>query len=338
MRIETGVSLKPYNTFALPATARTLVRIMHESDVRQVVDHPELGRAPKFILGGGSNIVLTRDMPDCVLKVEVRGCRLHEERADAWVVEAGAGEPWHAFVQWTLQQGWPGLENLALIPGTVGAAPVQNIGAYGVELRERFESLDTVDMVTGRTATLDASMCRFDYRDSVFKAALAGKSVITRVRLRLPKRWVPVLGYLDIERKVAETGIRAPSPQQVFDWVCEIRRAKLPDPATIGNVGSFFKNPVVTPDQCRDIITRDPHVVHYPMPDGNFKLAAGWLIDACGWKGKSIGGAGVYEKHSLVLVNRGGARGAEVVTLARAIQTSVYERFGIRLEPEPVVM
>jgi UDP-N-acetylmuramate dehydrogenase len=338
MRIESGVSLKPYNTFALPAHARTLVRIAQESDVRQVVDHPELGRAPKFILGGGSNIVLTRDLQACVLKVEVPGRRLWQETADAWIVEAGAGENWHEFVQWTLAQGWPGLENLALIPGTVGAAPVQNIGAYGVELKDRFESLDTVDLVTGRTATLDASMCRFDYRDSVFKGDLAGKSVITRVRLRLRKQWQPVLGYLDLERKLAETGIRAPTPQQVFGWICEIRSAKLPDPAATGNVGSFFKNPVVTPDQCRDIIARDPHVVHYPMPDGSFKLAAGWLIDACGWKGKSIGGAGVYEKHSLVLINRGEARGAEVVTLARAIQTSVYERFGIRLEPEPVVV
>jgi UDP-N-acetylmuramate dehydrogenase len=260
------------------------------------------------------------------------------ETPQYWVVEAGAGEVWHDFVQWTLAQGWPGLENLALIPGTVGAAPVQNIGAYGVELTDRFDSLDTVDLVTGRTARLDGAMCRFDYRDSVFKRDLAGKSVITRVRVRLPRQWQPVLGYLDLERKVAETGIVAPSPRQVFDWVCGIRGAKLPDPAATGNVGSFFKNPVVTPDQCRDIIARDPHVVHYPMPDGSFKLAAGWLIDACGWKGKSIGGAGVYEKHSLVLINRGEARGAEVVTLARAIQTSVYERFGIRLEPEPVVV
>src|SRR5262245_17503362 len=204
MRIESGISLKPYNTFALPAQARTLVRIAHESDVRQVVDHPELGRAPKFILGGGSNIVLTRDVQACVLKVEVPGRRLVEEREDAWIVEAGAGENWHQFVRYTLEQGWPGLENLALIPGTVGAAPVQNIGAYGVELKDRFESLDAVDLMTGRTTTLDAPMCRFDYRDSVFKAELAGKSVITRVRFRLPKQWQGVLGYLDLERKVAE--------------------------------------------------------------------------------------------------------------------------------------
>jgi UDP-N-acetylmuramate dehydrogenase len=185
---------------------------------------------------------------------------------------------------------------------------------------------------------LDASMCHFGYRDSVFKNLLAGKSIITRVRFRLPRPWQPVLGYLDLERKLHETGITHPDAQQIFDWICAIRRAKLPDPAQIGNAGSFFKNPVVSAEQCRDIIGRDPEIVHYPLPDGRFKLAAGWLIDACGWKGKSVGRAGVYERQALVLVNRGGASGAEVVTLARAIQESVYGRFGIRLEPEPLVV
>jgi UDP-N-acetylmuramate dehydrogenase len=338
MQIESGVSLKPFNTFGLPAVAQTLVRITGDADVRRVVDDPALGRAPKFVLGGGSNIILTRDMPQLVLKVEVRGMRLVEERADAWIVEAGAGEDWHAFVAWTLAQGWPGLENLALIPGTVGAAPVQNIGAYGLELQDRFESLDAVDLVTGRSVTLHSQICDFGYRDSVFKHSLAGRTVITRVRFRLPRPWKPVLGYLDIERKMHDTGIAAPSAQQLFDWVCAIRRAKLPDPALIGNAGSFFKNPLVTPEQCRDIIGRDPTIVHYPLPDGSIKLAAGWMIDACGWKGKSVGKAGVYEKQALVLVNRGGAIGSEVMTLARAIQESVYGRFGIRLEHEPVVV
>lgn len=338
LAIEKGVNLRTLNAFGLPAQAATLVRIDSEATLRRVVDHPELGRAAKFVLGGGSNVVFTRDPQAVVLKVEVIGRRLVEERADAWIVEAGAGENWHDTVAWTLAQGWPGLENLALIPGTVGAAPVQNIGAYGVELRERFESLDLVDLVTGRTVTLGLDACHFGYRDSVFKQALAGKSVITRVRFRLPRPWQPVLGYLELERKRQETGIADPDAQTVFDWVCAIRRTKLPDPAVIGNAGSFFKNPVVTPEQCRDIIGRDPEVVHYPLPDGTVKLAAGWLIDACGWKGKSIGRAGVYEKQALVLVNRGGASGAEVVTLARAIQESVYGRFGIRLEPEPVVI
>jgi len=338
MRIETAVNLRAWNTFGLPAIAQTLIHIDEEADVRRVVDHPEFGRAPKFVLGGGSNIVLARDVSAVVLKVAIGGIRLLETRDDAFIVEAGAGVSWHALVAWTIEQGLPGLENLALIPGTVGAAPVQNIGAYGLELQDRFESLDGVDLVTGRGFTLDGRLCRFGYRDSVFKHELAGKSVITRVRLRLPRPWRPELGYLDLQRRIEETGLAAPDARQIFDWVCQIRRAKLPDPAVIGNAGSFFKNPVVTPEQCRDIIARDPHVVHYPMDDGSFKLAAGWLIDACGWKGKTVGGAGVYEKQALVLVNRGDARGAEVITLARAIQESVYGRFGIRLEPEPVVV
>jgi UDP-N-acetylmuramate dehydrogenase len=336
--IEHGVNLRMFNSFGLPAMAHTLVRIDSDAALRRVIDHPELGRAPKFILGGGSNVIFTRDPAAVLLKVEVRGRRLLQERPDAWIVEAGAGENWHDLVGWTLAQGWPGLENLALIPGSVGAAPVQNIGAYGVELKDRFHSLDVVDLVTGRSVTLDAAMCHFGYRDSVFKHDLAGKGVITRVRFALPRPWTPVLGYLELERKLQETGIAAPDAQTVFDWICAIRRSKLPDPALIGNVGSFFKNPVVSVEQCRDIIGRDPAVVHYPLPDGSIKLAAGWLIDACGWKGKSIGRAGVYEKQALVLVNRGGASGAEVVTLARAIQESVYGRFGIRLEPEPVVV
>ena len=338
MQIDSGVSLKPYNTFGLPAVARTLVRIASDADVRRVVDSPELGLAPKFILGGGSNIILTRDMPQVVLKVEVRGMRVVEERADAWIVESGAGEDWHELVKYTLDAGCPGLENLALIPGTVGAAPVQNIGAYGVELQDRFDSLDAVDLVTGRSVTIGPQACAFGYRDSVFKHMLAGRSLITRVRFRLPRPWQPVLGYLELQKKMAETGTPHPDAKQVFDWVCAIRHSKLPDPAVIGNAGSFFKNPVVTPEQCRDIIGRDPEIVHYPMPDGSVKLAAGWMIDACGWKGKTVGDAGVYEKQALVLVNRGAAIGSEVMTLALAIQESVYGRFGIRLEPEPVVV
>jgi UDP-N-acetylmuramate dehydrogenase len=338
LHVEHRASLRDHNSFGLPAVARTLVHLRSASDVRRVVDHREYGVAPKFILGGGSNVVLTRDVDSVVLKVEIPGRRLLREEGDAWIIEAGAGESWHSLVAWTVEQGWPGLENLALIPGSVGAAPVQNIGAYGVELKDRFDSLDAVDLVTGRQVDLNAAECRFGYRDSVFKQHLAGKSVITRVRLRLPKPWQPVLGYLDLERRMAETGNRAPDARTVFDWVCAIRRAKLPDPAVIGNVGSFFKNPVVSEEQCRDIIGRDPEVVHYPMADGRVKLAAAWMIDSCGWKGKSVGNAGVYEKQALVLVNRGGAIGSEVMTLARAIQESVYGKFGIRLELEPVVV
>lgn len=349
MLVEKNVPLQPYNTFRIVARAQTLVRVLREADVPALLADPELGPAPKFVLGGGSNIVLTGDVKAVVLKVEIMGRRLVDESDKAWIVEFGAGENWHEAVGWTLAQGWPGLENMALIPGTVGAAPVQNIGAYGVELQDRFESLDAIDLQTGRPFTLAAAQCGFGYRDSVFKHAagpqglgLAGRALITRVRLRLPKTWKPELGYLDLQRKQAETGVAQPTARQIHDWVCEIRRAKLPDPAVIGNAGSFFKNPTVTPEQCADIIAREPKIVHYLLDDGTVKLAAGWLIDACGWKGKSIGQAGVYEKQALVLVNRGGgdngATGGEVMTLAKAIQTSVYERFGILLEPEPVVI
>jgi len=350
MIVERNAPLQPHNSFGIVARAQQMVRIEREEDVHAVLADPQWREMPTFVLGGGSNIVLTGDVKALVLKVEIRGRRLVEETPRAWIVEVGAGEVWHDTVHWLLEQGWPGLENMALIPGTVGGAPVQNIGAYGVELQDRFESLDGIDLQTGQPFTLDAAQCAFGYRDSVFKHAaagpngfgLAGRALITRVRLRLPRPWKPELGYLDLARKAAEAGAPEPTPMQIFDWVCAIRRAKLPDWRVLGNAGSFFKNPTVTPEQCADIIARDPKIVHYPMPDGSIKLAAGWLIDACGWKGKSVGHAGVYEKQALVLVNRGGsehpATGGEVMTLAKAIQTSVYERFGIRLEPEPVVV
>jgi UDP-N-acetylmuramate dehydrogenase len=346
MIVEQNVPLQPHNSFGIVAKARALVRMRGEADVLQLLNDGEYGSMPKFVLGGGSNIVLTGDVKPLVLKVEVMGRRLIDDGPKGVVLEAGAGENWHEFVTWTLDQGYAGLENLALIPGSVGASPVQNVGAYGVELQDRFESLDAIDLVTGKCFTLDAAQCAFRYRDSVFKHVaskdgdfgLAGRALILRVRFRLPKPWKPVLGYVDLQRKIQETGIREPSARQIYDWVCAIRGVKLPDPRVIGNAGSFFKNPTVTPEQCQDIIAREPNIVHYPLPDGSVKLAAGWLIDACGWKGKSVGNAGVYEKQALVLVNRGGATGGEVVTLARAIQTSVYERFGIRLEPEPVVV
>jgi UDP-N-acetylmuramate dehydrogenase len=346
MIVEQNVPLQPHNSFGIVAKARALVRVRGEADIQQVLRDGEYGTVPKFVLGGGSNIVLTGDVKPLVLKVEVMGRRLVDDGPKAVVLEAGAGENWHEFVTWTLEQGHAGLENLALIPGTVGASPVQNVGAYGVELQDRFESLDAIDLVTGKSFTLDAAQCAFGYRDSVFKHVaskegdfgLGGRALIVRVRFRLPKPWKPVLGYVDLQRKIQETGIREPDARQIYDWVCAVRGAKLPDPRIIGNAGSFFKNPTVTPEQCQDIIAREPNIVHYPLPDGTVKLAAGWLIDACGWKGKSVGNAGVYEKQALVLVNRGGATGGEVVTLARAIQTSVYERFGIRLEPEPVVV
>ena len=357
MLVQKNFSLQAFNTFHIAAKARALARIACEADLLGLLADPKWSDWPTLVLGGGSNILLTGDVKPLILKVEILGRRLVQETARAFIVEAGAGENWHDFVAWTLAQGYPGLENMALIPGTVGASPVQNIGAYGVELQDRFDALDALDLQTGQVFTLNAAQCAFGYRDSIFKhgsstqadkgqqaIGLKHRSLILRVRLALPKRWQPVLGYADIDRKMLEHACSQPSAQQLFDWVCEIRRAKLPDPALVGNVGSFFKNPTVTAEQCADIIARDPRLVYYPLADGSIKLAAAWLIDACGWRGKSVGLAGVYEKQALVLVNRGAvdgpdsATGGEVMTLAGSIQTSVYERFGIRLEIEPVVV
>ena len=354
MLVENNVPLQPFNTFHIVAKAHALVRISSEQDLQDVLADPTLAAMPKFVRGGGSNIVFTGDVKPLVLKIEIPGKRLLNENSRHFIVEAGAGENWHDFVSWTLAQGYPGLENMAMSPGTVGASPVQNVGAYGVELQDRFESLDALDLQTGQVFTLNAAQCAFGYRDSVFKHASTGaghqavglkdRAVILRVRFAIPKVWKPVLGYADLEKKMLASGESNPNAQQIFDWICAIRRAKLPDPAVIGNAGSFFKNPTVSAEQCADIIARDPKVVHYLLADGSVKLAAGWLIDSCGWRGKSVGQAGVYEKQALVLVNRGtgsdgqGATGGEVMTLAKAIQTSVYERFGMLLEPEPVVI
>jgi UDP-N-acetylmuramate dehydrogenase len=375
LNVEKNVPLQAHNSFGIVAKALQLVRIGSLEQLQQACAQLNFKQEPPFILGGGCNIVLTGDVKPLVLKIEIMGRRLVQETAKHFIVEAGAGENWHDTVAWTLAQGWPGLENLALIPGSVGAAPVQNIGAYGVELQDRFHSLDGVHLHTGERFTLHAAQCAFGYRDSVFKHAsdlgLMNKAVITQVRFAIPKAWQPELGYADLQRlysdflakKAISPGNNLhsllqkneqiqwsevppaliPSGQTIFDWVVQVRRAKLPDPAVMGNAGSFFKNPFVTEEQCQDIIAREPKVVHYKMDDGRIKLAAGWLIDACGWKGRGVGNAGVYEKQALVLVNKGTgtatpATGGEVMTLAKAIQTSVYERFGILLEPEPVVV
>lgn len=344
MLVEKNVPLQAFNSFHIVARAHELYRVTSEDGLCRLLATEPWASMPKFVLGGGSNIVLTGDVRPLVLKVEIPGKRLLQETAKAYLVEAGAGENWHEFVRWTLDQGYPGLENLALIPGTVGATPVQNVGAYGVELQDRFDSLDAIDLQTGRSFSLNAAQCGFGYRDSVFKhdsqpLGLAGRALITRVRFSLPKPWRPVLGYADLERRMALDSLTTPpTAHQIFDWICEIRRAKLPDPSVTGNAGSFFKNPTVSLEQCEDIIAREPKIVHYQLADGTVKLAAAWLIEACGWKGKSVGQAAVYERQALILVNRGGATGGEVMTLARSIQTSVYERFGIRLEPEPVVV
>jgi len=282
-----------------------------------------------------------------VAHVAIKGVRLIETRPDAWIVEAGAGENWHDLVATCVEQGWAGLENLALIPGTVGAAPVQNIGAYGVELADRFLSLTAWHVGRRRLVELTAAECQFAYRDSVFKHDAPGDWVIVSVRFALPRPWRAVLEYPDLQRYFglsgdvsAEAGSRAfavPTAREIFDAVCHIRREKLPDPAVIGNAGSFFKNPLVDAAVRDALLAQHPGLVSYRQSDGRYKLAAGWLIDQCGWKGKRLGAAGVHDRQALVLVNKGGATAADIMTLAAAVQRDVAARYHVELEPEPIV-
>ena len=335
-----GYPLKAHNTFGFDVRARFACRIEREDQLLAAVRDPRAAGLPRLVLGGGSNVVLTGDFEGLVLMVALRGRRLVREDDEAWYVEAAAGENWHDFVSWTLAQEKPGLENLALIPGTVGAAPIQNIGAYGLEMCERFESLRAVELATGEAREFDAAACRFGYRDSFFKREGRDRFVITSVTFRLPKAWVPRASYADIARELAAEGHgdTSPSAQAIFDAVVAVRRAKLPDPSQLGNAGSFFKNPVIDAVQFEALQRREPEVVSYRQADGAVKLAAGWLIDQCGWKGRAMGAAAVHERQALVLVNRGGASGAEVLALAQAIQRDVRERFGVELEAEPVCL
>ncbi|MGF6773179.1 UDP-N-acetylmuramate dehydrogenase [Paraburkholderia sp. GAS199] len=336
-----GYPLKAHNTFGFDVRAQFACRVEHEAQLMAAVRDPRAAALPRLVLGGGSNVVLTGDFPGLVLLVALRGRQLVREDDESWYVEAAAGEPWHEFVAWTLSQGLPGLENLALIPGTVGAAPIQNIGAYGLEMCERFASLRAVELATGAVVELDAEACQFGYRDSFFKRAGRDRYVITSVTFRLPKAWTPRAGYADLARELAARGeahAQQPDAQAIFDAVVAVRRAKLPDPAVLGNAGSFFKNPVVEAVQFEALKAKEPELVSYVQQDGRVKLAAGWLIDRCGWKGRSIGAAAVHERQALVLVNRGGASGGDVLALAGAIQQDVLTRFGVELEAEPVCL
>lgn len=332
--------LRAHNTFGFDVRARLAARIGSPAQFASLARDPRVAGLDVLVLGGGSNVVFTGDFDGLVLLDEIRGRALVREDEGAWFVEAGGGENWHAFVEWTLAEGMPGLENLALIPGTVGAAPIQNIGAYGIEMKEHFASLRAVELATGEIVEFDAQRCAFGYRDSFFKREGRGRFAIVSVTFRLPKAWTPRLGYADVARELAARGIDASraSARDVFDAVVAIRRAKLPDPLELGNAGSFFKNPVIDAQAFVALRASEPDVVSYPQPDGRVKLAAGWLIDRCGWKGRSLGAAAVHERQALVLVNRGGASGADVLALAHAIRRDVLERFGVELEAEPVCL
>ncbi|MCM0043093.1 MAG: UDP-N-acetylmuramate dehydrogenase [Burkholderiaceae bacterium] len=331
-------SLRALNTFGIEAKAAAYLRVATVDDLRAVRAAPELMALRRLVLGGGSNLLLTRDFDGLVLHMANLGVAVTGEDEDHLLVTAQAGENWHRFVQWTLDHGLPGLENLSLIPGSVGASPIQNIGAYGSEMADCFHSLRAFDMETGEMRLLARQDCTFGYRDSVFKHALRERAVIVDVTFALPKRWRPNLRYAELAAEIATRGIAMPSAKDISDAVIAIRTRKLPDPAKIGNAGSFFKNPVVSAAQRDALLAQHPALVSYLQAGGSYKLAAGWLIDQRGWRGRSIGAAGVHEKQALVLVNRGGASGGDVLELARQITDDVQRGFGVVLEPEPVVL
>ena len=349
LRITQDAPLERLNTFGVAARARALVELSDPADLPAAIEALS-GHRETMVLGGGSNVLFTRDFEGAVLLVRLAGRRaLDGGGSSESVVEAAAGENWDAFVRWTLARRLCGLENLSLIPGSVGASPIQNIGAYGVEMRERFESLDAVHLRTGESRVFAAGDCRFAYRDSVFKQPSMRDWLITAVRFRLPTQPRLKLDYGEIREELARGGVADPTPEDVARAVCAIRRRKLPDPAVLGNAGSFFRNPIVDAQTARALAAANPGMPVYPagaeagasagQGDGApVKLSAGWLIDRCGWKGRREGDAGVHEKHALVLVNHGRATGAQVLALARRIQASVLERFGVRLEPEPTIV
>jgi UDP-N-acetylmuramate dehydrogenase len=331
-------NLRELNTLHLSARAARLQPVDDAADLPALTEALQQRGERMLILGGGSNVVFATDFPGTVLQMRTRGIELLERDGDTVLVAVAAGENWHDWVSHALDQGWHGLENLALIPGTVGAAPVQNIGAYGVELVDLLERVEVWDMQVRRWLDLTVADCAMAYRDSVFKHGLAGRAIITRVVFRLSLKPAVRADYADLQRELAACGIAAPTPRDVFDAVCAVRRAKLPDPAVIGNAGSFFRNPVLPAAAAARVLANHPDAPHYPATDGTVKFAAAWFIDRCGWKGARRGDAGVHDRQALVLVNHGGATADQLLTLAADIQASVRERFGVDIEPEPLVV
>ncbi len=336
--IQHNYSLRALNSFGIESTARAYLKVTATDQLETVRQDAALSTLPRLILGGGNNLLLTRDFPGLVLHLSLRGISFNGEDDDFTYVRAAAGEDWQAFVLWSLENNLAGLENLSLIPGTVGAAPVQNIGAYGAELKDVFHSLTVFDFESGKIVSFSKADCDFGYRDSIFKHALRDRFVILDVTFALPKHWQANTAYADVANELAQRKIAEPTPRDISDVIIAIRQRKLPDPAQIGNAGSFFKNPVVTTETRDALVRQHPKLVSYPHGENTHRLAAGWLIDQCGWKGKTIGNAGVYETQALVLVNRGGANGREIAELAKKIQADVTEKFGIQLEPEPVII
>ncbi|WP_258097979.1 UDP-N-acetylmuramate dehydrogenase [Marinoscillum pacificum] len=334
MLVEENFSLKPHNTFGLDVIADLKASIERIDDLSELFQADKYRSIKKMILGGGSNVLFTRNFLGMVLKMEIKGIEILEEGDDSVLISFGAGENWHQCVMWAVEQGYGGVENLSLIPGTIGAAPMQNIGAYGVELKEIFHSLEAYEIKTGRIVRFFNEDCKFGYRYSVFKGPQRDKYIITKVNLRLSKKPSFNISYGAINETLEEMGVERLSLKSISQAVINIRQSKLPDPAQVGNAGSFFKNPVVENTYFDSLRAAFDDIPGYRLDEEFTKVPAAWLIDQCGWKGKRFGNVGVHDKQALVLVNHGGGKGKEIVTLSQDIQKSVQNTFGIHLETE----
>jgi UDP-N-acetylenolpyruvoylglucosamine reductase len=334
MQILKNHDLTTLNTLGLSSQAENFVEITSVENLKTLLADKNLKSAPWNVLGGGSNLVLAPSIAGLVLKVSNLGRELIGADADNYFVKIQSGEVWHEAVQWTLSHGYNGLENLSLIPGTTGAAPIQNIGAYGIEVKDILHSVTALELSTGEMKTFTNAECHFAYRDSFFKQEGAGKYLIWDVTFRLLKKEKLQLSYGDIQKELDRQGL-SPSAKNISQAVISLRQSKLPDPKVIGNAGSFFKNPIVSTQKRNELLSQHPDIVSYAHGDG-YKLAAGWLIERAGWKGKRLGPVGMYEKQALVLVNHGGANALDVWKLASAVNSDVQQRFGVILEAEPV--
>lgn len=331
--IEHNISLKPYNTFGIDVKAKLFGRFESLDELKDLLRNRDK-EIPLLILGGGSNILLTKDLPFFVLKNEISGVELMNETETHVVLKVGSGVEWHEFVRYTVEKGWGGIENMSLIPGSVGASPMQNIGAYGAEIKDTFVSLEALHIDSLEVHTFNKEECQFGYRESVFKRALKDQYVIISVSYQLAKNPKINTTYGAIQSEIEVMGVNDVTVDTVSQAVMNIRRSKLPDPKVLGNAGSFFKNPVVSGEVFKQLLTNYPDAPHYPQESGEEKLAAGWLIEKAGWKGKRVGNCGVHEKQALVLVNYGGASGREIYELSTSIIEDVHSKFGVTLERE----
>ena len=335
-KLTPNLGLKHRNSFGLDSTAELACEITSADELPALMNELEDKKLGWRVLGGGSNVILPKSLPGATLLINILGQELIKSDGNNSWLSVGAGVNWHELVAWTLEHDLPGLENLALIPGTVGAAPIQNIGAYGVEVGEYIDSIEAFDSVAHAFVTLPQEACQFAYRDSYFKQN-PNRFIVTKVVFKIPKAWQARLEYADLAKQFAESN-PSPSAKQIFDAVCAIRSKKLPDPKLIGNAGSFFQNPIITTEQCEQLTKKFPSLVSYPDTPGMRKLAAGWLIDQCGFKGKRVGPVGVYENQALVLVNHGGGTSIDILNLAKNIQEEVLGKFGVQLKIEPNIL